>query len=188
MTKVCTRLVFSVMLLIGTIITVGCSATSSSVLSQSEIKQTRLLLNQGAIESVIKAYALSMDNQDWDLHRSIFTDQYQLYRRGKFITESIDKRIERLSRFTQNYEWTQHLASIYSVDIQENTAFVVSSLQAKHRGRLLDNGRQTRDYTMIGQYHYWLVKEQGKWKINKMRVKRFRNSQRSQRNTEGLQN
>ena len=69
------------------------------------------LADRAAIEDLIRSYALSMDTRDWELHASIFLPEYKLWRKGKFIDETIEKRVERLDRFTRNYAWTQHMPS-----------------------------------------------------------------------------
>ncbi len=154
----------------------SCKSNNSNNNLQLElVKQLQRLEDKEEIEKVVKAYALSMDTRDWDLHSSIFTKEYKLYRKGKYKNEQIEDRVKRLDRFTKQYEWTRHLASIYSIDLKADSAFVISSLLATHKGKQLEKGRQSKDYTMVGHYHYWLIRTQEGWKINKMRLIRFRN-------------
>lgn len=133
--------------------------------------QLRAVVDKDAISWVVKAYALSMDTKDWELHRSIFTESYKLYRRGQFRDEHIDDRVKRLDAFTQRYAWTQHLASVYSIEIDGDEAFAVSSLHARHKGKPRENGNgATQDYLMVGRYHHWLRRTDEGWKIYQMRL------------------
>ncbi len=172
------RILFAVSIL--SMLSACINIASTTDIATSQEKNIQYLMDRTAIEDVVKAYALSMDTRDWELHRSIFTEQYKLFRRGQYIDESIEDRISRLDRFTNNYLWTQHLASIYSIEIDGDKAFVISTLNANHKGKELENGRRSNDYLMIGHYHYWLERAENGWKIYQMQVKRFRNPRSSQ--------
>lgn len=149
----------------------GCATSPPAGDPDDDRAKLRYLLDRDAIATAVKAYALSMDTRDWDLHRSIFTENYQLWRRDGFRDEHIDQRIERLDNFTRQYAWTQHIASIYSIEITGDDAFVISTLHADHKGKPRANGRgSTPDYLMVGRYHYWLTRTDDGWKIYKMRL------------------
>ena len=162
---------------VACLITLALNTTPTAVAEPTQhtndtAQQIQRLVDREAIKDVVKAYALSMDTRDWDLHRSIFTESYQLYRNGTYRDEHIDNRVKRLDAFTQRYAWTQHLASIYSIEIDGDSAFVISSLNANHKGQANEGGRRTGDYLMVGFYHYWLTRTPDGWKIAKMRLLR----------------
>ena len=167
MTKVLFQILFCICLIINQ---KSIQAQNSNDSLQHLIRRLEELIDISDITFTIKAYALSIDTRNWDLHRSIFTQNYKLFRNGKYKDEHIDIRINRLDRFTNQYTWTQHLASIYSIDIQGDGAFVISSVNARHEGKERENGRRSPDYLMTGLYHYWLIRDANKWKISKMRL------------------
>ena len=127
------------------------------------------LINLGEIDKVIKQYGLSLDSRNWDLHKSIYTERYKLYRNGQFREEHINDRVRRLDNFLNNYIWTQHIGSVYTVELNGGDAFVISSMNAYHEGKTRDNGTRVRSYLQTGLYHYWLTKTSGGWKIYQQR-------------------
>ena len=129
-------------------------------------------MDRQAIEDVIKKYALSIDTRDWEMHKSLFTDPYISLKTGKEAT--VENRIKFFDKFTEKYLYTQHIASIYSVELEDNEAYVISTINANHIGRTMKDEKKIKDLHMIGQYRYWLRKIEGSWKIYKMGLVRNR--------------
>ena len=134
------------------------------------IDSVRTLRDQAAVRRVIKAYALSIDIQDWELHRSLFTETHMRFENNAFVEETIQARIDRLDELTNRYAWTQHLASIYSIENDNDNAFVVSTLNARFKGQTNDGSSNTQDFLETGVYHYWLRRTNDGWKIHKLRA------------------
>lgn len=159
----------------------GCSVQTAATSASNEAvsaSQLQYLVDRKQIEDVIKLYALSIDDKDWDQHKSIFTPTYLSYhkKKGRFVEETVEGRVEFLKRFTRKFRWTQHIASIYAVDIEGDSAFVVSTLNARHKRPPAKQGeKQKNDLHMLGQYHYWLTRTDAGWKIDKIRLNRNRN-------------
>ena len=60
-----------------------------------------------------------MDSRDWDFQREIFTQRYEHYKNGKFLSISIDDRIAGREKSAVKWASTQHMASVYSINIDE---------------------------------------------------------------------
>lgn len=152
------------------------NADSKPTSLQSQVKPSDYLSKSlqdltelAALECIIKAYGLSLDTRDWDLHRSLYKDTYELYRNGGFQKENIETRINRLSNFTDRFAWTQHISSLYSLELDGNKAFVISAMNARHEGKENENGNRSRSYLQTGLYYYWLEKTIDGWRIAKQR-------------------
>lgn len=146
--------------------------TGSKVVGQKKAEQIQYLIDRQAIEDVIKKYALSIDRRDWEMQKSLFTDPYTSLKKGKEKEANLENRIKFLDKFTDKYLWTQHIASIYTVDLEGDEAYVISTINANHKGRVMEDGKKTKDLHMIGQYRYWLKRLDGGWKIYKMSMVR----------------
>jgi hypothetical protein len=145
----------------------GLGAQFSTVSHKSIDDKIQFLLDREEITAVIKYYALTMDSRDWDFQRELFTERHENYKNGKFVSRSIDDRIALREQGAVKWASTQHMASVYSINIDGNTAFVKSTLHARH---FPEGGKRSQERVMIGQYRYVLKKTSKGWKINIMRL------------------
>jgi len=145
----------------------GLGEQFSTVSKKSIEEKIQFLLDREEITAVIKYYALTMDSRDWDFQRELFTQRHENYIKGKFVSRSIDDRIVLREEGALKWASTQHLASIYSINIEGDTAFVKSTLHARH---FPEGGKRSQEKVMIGQYRYALKKTSKGWRINLMRL------------------
>ncbi len=145
----------------------GVGAQFSIVSHKSIDEKIQFLLDREEITAVIKYYALTMDSRDWDFQRELFTERHQNYIKGKFVSRSIDDRIALREEGAMKWASTQHMASVYSINIDGDTAFVKSTLHARH---FPEGGKRSQERVMIGQYRYVLKKTTQGWKIKLMRL------------------
>ncbi|MEM8822752.1 MAG: nuclear transport factor 2 family protein [Pseudomonadota bacterium] len=132
-------------------------------------EKLQILLDREEISQVIINYGLAFDIQDWDLHRSVFTDEIQMdftaSLGGGLQTMAADDWVAAVKPFFASLYGTQHIAMPLSIEITEDTAYVCSMLHAQHH---LPNAKGDPVQTMIGHYDNWLVRTDDGWKITKM--------------------
>jgi hypothetical protein len=146
----------------------GLSSQFSSIGKESVEAKVQFLLDREEITAIIKYYALTMDSRDWKFQGEIFTPEYENYRNGKFSSRSIEDRLAGREKSAEKWAWTQHVASVYSIDIDGDTAFVKSTLHARHWP--VDGSKRMQEMLMVGQYRYVLKKTPEGWKISIMRL------------------
>ncbi|WP_227268117.1 nuclear transport factor 2 family protein [Roseobacter weihaiensis] len=136
--------------------------------SSTDVK-LQLLLDREEIGQVITNYGLAFDMQDWDLHRSVFTDEIQMdftaSLGGGLQTMTADEWVDAVKPFFANLEGSQRIAMPLTITIEGDTAYVRSMLHAQHH---LPNTKGAPVQTMIGYYDNWLVRTDAGWKITKM--------------------
>ncbi|WP_299621778.1 nuclear transport factor 2 family protein [uncultured Tateyamaria sp.] len=136
--------------------------------SSPEVK-LQILLDREEIRQVITNYGLAFDMQDWDLHRSVFTDEIQMdftaSLGGGLQTLSADDWVSAVKPFFANLEGTQHIAMPLTIQIDGDTAYVRSMLHARHH---LPNSKGGPVQKMVGHYDNWLIRTDEGWKIAKM--------------------
>ncbi len=162
-----------------TAIAVGSAlAAASPALAQSTLtppsqasleERVQLLQDREEIGQLIVNYGLAFDMQDWNLHRSVFTDEIEMDFTASIgdglVTMQADDWVEGVKPFFANLEGTQHIAMPLIIRIEGDEAYVRSLLNASHH---LPNARGGSVQTMVGYYDNWLVRTQDGWKIRKM--------------------
>lgn len=145
------------------------SLTQFSDLSTASLdSKIQFLMDREEITAIIKYYALSMDTKDWELQGNLFLNEYEAWNKKKneFVTRTVANRLVGREKASKKFIWTQHIASIYSIEIDGDTAFVKSTLNARHQPKT----ENPDEFLMIGHYHYWLAKTDNGWKISKMKI------------------
>ena len=132
----------------------------------TDSEKLQLLLDRAHIGELIHRYPVSIDSRDWNLFRSIFTDEIQVYlgppiEKPKLRTISADKFTEQVTHVISRFDVTQHFLTDYHVEVNGNDAVWVSYMQARH----FKQGQLTWD--MGGFYTYQLVRFGDGWKIPK---------------------
>ena len=98
--------------------------------------KVQYLLDREEIAQTITNDGLSFDKLDWDMHRSVFTDEIQMD-----FSESIgsgltvmkaDDWVSGVKGFFNNLSATQHIAAPLTITINGDTAYVRSMLHAQH--------------------------------------------------------
>jgi len=111
-------------------------------------------------------YALGIDSRDWDLHRSIFTDEvtmdFSSYSgSGGPETLSADAWVAGLRPLFEGLDATQHTMTNPIVDVDGDAAQCRMYMRAAHF--LFDDPEP--EFTIGGYYDDRLVRVDGEWKI-----------------------
>ena len=127
----------------------------------------RELLDRAEISDVLHRYATGLDRQDWELYRSIFTDEIELDFESVGIRAGIrraDDWVKRARELFAGFTATQHTSSNHVHDIRGDQASCVSNMQAEH---FVGAGARDR-WTIGGYYTNELVRTPAGWKLRKV--------------------
>lgn len=125
------------------------------------------LLDRAEISDVLHRYATGLDRRDWELYRSIFTDQIELDFESVGIPARIyeaDAWVRSAQRLFAGFEATQHSSSNHVHEIRGDEAVCVSNMQAEHFVGAGDDDR----WTIGGYYTNELVRSSAGWKLRKI--------------------
>jgi hypothetical protein len=84
-------------------------------------EQIQLLADRAAISDVVHRYATALDTRDWDLYRSIFTDEIEMnYGSTGGVPERMkaDDWVDRWRAQFAGFDATQHLSANHVYDIR----------------------------------------------------------------------
>lgn len=135
--------------------------------SFSEINM-QILRDRAELSDVLNNYAAGVDQRDWVLFRSCFTDDLEADFTGVLpgkVCHGADKWVAAAARLIEPLTATQHIITNHSHDIDGNTAKSRSYLQAQHMRKQAD-GRELH-YLIGGYYTYDMVRSDKGWKIRK---------------------
>lgn len=158
-------------LAVSTLLGAGAGAQEAPLIHPAASRDAKLelLLDREEIGQVIMNYGLAFDMQDWTLHRSVFTDEIQMDFSASIgdglVTMKADDWVAAVKPFFANLAGTQHIAMPLIIQIDGDTAYVRSLLNANHH---LPNDKGSAVQTMVGHYDNWLVRTEDGWKITKM--------------------
>jgi 3-phenylpropionate/cinnamic acid dioxygenase small subunit len=124
------------------------------------------LLDRAAISDVQLRYATGIDNRDWTLYRSCFTDEIDIDFTSVFGGAprgvKADHWVETARRTISGMKATQHMITNHVITIDGDEATCVAYVQARHH---LPNDTGASDQTMFGYYTNRFVRTSGGWKI-----------------------
>jgi len=123
------------------------------------------LLDRAEIEDIITTYAYSVDTRNWPLHGEIFKDTFQQRRGVGYQDTDNQERLKSLDKFFQRFTSTQHLGFPLAIQIEQDTAYAVATLCARHYD---ESGDPVDNTLLFGQYEIWLERTSDGWKINKL--------------------
>jgi len=129
--------------------------------------QVRYLLDRAEITDIVTAYGYSLDMRDWELHQSLFTDDYEVNNATGWRQQTSAERVVELRRFFKRFTSTQHLGFPLTFKIEDDEAYVTASLNARH---FADNGKAADNTLLFGQYELWLVRTERGWRINRLNM------------------
>jgi hypothetical protein len=90
-----------------------------------EPHELEALADRLAIEDLLTRYAHAVDRHDWDLYRSVFTDDAHIdYTSAGGIAGTLDEAVSFLEATMPIFEMTQHLVGNVDVRIEGDTATV----------------------------------------------------------------
>ena len=117
-------------------------------------------------------YAQGIDTRDFELLRSIFTDEITMdfydYSGLPAITISADDWVETVSALMNGLDSTQHVMTNPIVDIDGDTATCRMYMKAEH---FLLNSQGSPDYSIGGYYIDQLVRLEDRWTIKAVTLK-----------------
>lgn len=130
-------------------------------------------------------YAQGIDTRDFDLLRSIFTEEITMdfydYSGLPAITLSADAWVANVSELMNGLDATQHVMTNPIVDVCGDAAYCRMYMKAEH---FLQNAQGSSDYTIGGYYIDQLIRSNESWLINSVTLKLF--WQRGNRNIMSL--
>jgi len=119
-------------------------------------------------------YALSIDTRDWDLHRSIFTDEIHMdfssYSGAPGTSMLADVWVSGLKPLFVGLQATQHVMTNPIVDVDGDTARLRMYMKAEH---FLQNEAGSFDFAIGGYYDDRLERTTAGWKIRAVTLNVF---------------
>lgn len=123
------------------------------------------------IAQTVYKYATALDNRDWELHRSIFTDEVEMdfesWNRIPLHRIAADDLKANIRVFFAGLDATQHSMSNPTVTIDGDRAECIVYMQAEH---FLHDTAPSRRFVIGGYYTDQLIREAGGWKISAVKL------------------
>lgn len=123
------------------------------------------MLDRNAIIDTINNYAFGIDLHNWDLFRSIFTDEIEVHigspEDGPGIVTA-DAWTEIVRNGLSGYKGTHHFFSNFRINLDGDQASTIVYFQATH---FLPNDQGDNLRTLAGYYNHDLVRTDAGWKI-----------------------
>ena len=121
-------------------------------------------------------YALGIDTRDFDLLRSIFTENitmdFEDYSGQPVATMKADDWVAGCKVLFTGLDATQHVMTNPRVDIQGDRATLKMYMKAEH---FLMNDQGNADFALGGYYTDELIRDNGEWLISAVTLKLFWN-------------
>ena len=118
-----------------------------------------------AISDFLTAYARAVDTKDWDLFRSLFTDDAQIdYTSSGGIAGGVDEVATWMANTMSMFSTTQHIITNETATIDGDTA----SVQAVLFNPMVFDGSDTLSFTCGGGYDHDLVRTDDGWKSRRV--------------------
>ncbi|MEE2703495.1 MAG: nuclear transport factor 2 family protein [Myxococcota bacterium] len=129
--------------------------------------RVRELLDRAEISDVLHRYATGLDRRNWELYRSIFTNEVDLDFESVGIPAGVRKAdawVRSARALFAGFTATQHTSSNHVHEIRGDRARCVSNMQAEH---FVGDGEEDR-WTIGGYYTNELVRTPSGWKLSKV--------------------
>jgi hypothetical protein len=130
------------------------------------------LLDESDLRDLIHRYALGLDTRDWDLWRSIFTDDvvidlsdYQPDPPPRRLP--IDTFLGYTKRLFAGFDATQHFIGTHRFAIDGDRATITAHMRAEH---WLTSGQGGDRYTMYGTYTDECVRTADGWRVSTVKL------------------
>lgn len=129
------------------------------------------IIDRDAIIDTINNYAFGVDLRDWELYRSIFTDEFEADLSSLSGSEpqlvTADDWVAQVRSGLSGYRGTQHIMSNHRVSIAGDEAKTKVYFQATH---YLPNDQGDSHWSIGGYYDHTLVRTPQGWKIRKLKL------------------
>lgn len=123
------------------------------------------------ITRLMARFARGIDLRDWDLYRSVFTDEididYTSYRAGNEGRFRAEDWVQRGRMLFPGLAASQHFLSNLDIDIDGEEGTVTSYVRAEH---VLPNTSGDSMFTIGGYYTDGVVRVGGEWKIRSKKL------------------
>jgi hypothetical protein len=134
------------------------------------------LVDRAEIVETVYKYATGIDTREFELHRSIFTDEIEVdfssYAGGQegYVKMSADQWVEGLKGLFPGLDSTQHLMSNPRVTVDGDRAICLVYMQAEH---FLANREGDNWHAIGGYYTDDLVRTAEGWKVSRIKLTIF---------------
>lgn len=123
------------------------------------------------ITKLMARFARGIDLRDWDMYRSVFTDEididYTSYRPGNGGRFLADDWVQRGRMLFPGMTASQHFLSNLDITVDGDSGTVISYVRAEH---VLPNTAGGAMFTIGGYYTDSVVRVDGEWKICKKQL------------------
>jgi len=116
-----------------------------------------------ALQDVMLRYAAGVDERDFELYASCFSDQVEIVDFGPEPIVGRDNWVAYVQQALTKYGATQHMLGPQYAEIDGDTANTRSDVQALHYLKDPDNGT----FTLWATYKTQMQRQQGEWKITR---------------------
>lgn len=112
------------------------------------------------IMDTLARYAIAMDQRDWALLDSVFTQDFT-YDAGEWVTHSLTDYLDRLRPYLEGCGPTQHLLGNYQIQVDGDTARTQVYVRAFHVGT---RELSSTTYEMFGVYSDEMRRKDAGWR------------------------
>ncbi len=126
------------------------------------------LFDRADLTDIVYVYGRAVDNCDWKLYRTLFTDMIEVDMDG-VPTEamSADSYIDRARSLVPGFDLTHHQLTNLTFEISDDAATVTVYMRAEH---FLNNADGDNSHTMGGYYVFKMKRTIAGWKIYSYRL------------------
>ncbi len=137
---------------------------------------TQRLIDESDLRDLIHRYAFGLDHQDWELWRSVFTDNVHFDMSDFSGVASpdpvpVEAPIKAMTRMFAQFDCTQHFMGSHRYDIRGDEATITAHMRAEH---WLTNTHGGDKYTMFGTYTDECVRTDDGWKVHSVTLRMMR--------------
>lgn len=118
------------------------------------------------VQDVMLRYAAGLDDQDYAMYESCFTDDVEVIGMGSSTIHGVTEWVTFVKAAMSRYEATQHMLGPQLATIDGDKATTRTDLQARHYLK----GQQGKTFTLWATYFTEMVRINGEWKIKKHRL------------------
>ncbi len=136
----------------------------------------QLLADESDLRDLIHRYAFGLDTRDWDMWRSVFTDEVVIDM-SDYEPEPpprslpIDTYLAYVRRLFAGFDATQHFIGTHRFLIDGDRATIVAHMRAEHWVTTREGGDR---YTMYGTYTDECVRTAEGWRISAVKLSLLR--------------
>ncbi len=130
------------------------------------------LIDESDLRDLIHRYAFGLDNEDWELWRSVFTDIVTIdmtdYQPGRPVRPGVaDRVVAGIQALFAGLDGSQHFIGSHRYVIDGDKATITAHMRAEH---WMTTGKGSDRYTMYGTYTDEAVRTPEGWKLERVRL------------------